>query len=105
VAGLVMCRQSDGYASRAVRINAPYDLVFANILARPLMRMAPDLARALAPGGIAVLSGLLARQEAAVLAAHRACRLRLVRRIRRGGWHTLVLARDTLRFPPLREDE
>ena len=54
-----------------------YDLIFANILARPLALMARDLARALAPGGRAVLSGLLRRQEPMVLAAHRssaACR-------------------------------
>ncbi|HZB89930.1 MAG TPA: 50S ribosomal protein L11 methyltransferase [Stellaceae bacterium] len=103
VGALIEVGRGAGY--QGLRPRGGFDLVFANILARPLMRMAPDLARALAPGGIAVLSGLLARQEAAVLAAHRACRLRLVRRIRRGGWHTLVLARDTLRFPPLREDE
>ena len=69
-----------------------FDLVLANILARPLSLMAKDLARALAPGGVAVLSGLLARQETAVLAAHRAQGLHLRRRIAIAGWHTLVLA-------------
>ncbi len=68
-----------------------YDLVFANILARPLAQMARDLARALAPGGVAVLSGLLQRQEPIVLAPHRAQRVRLVRRIVIDGWSTLVL--------------
>ncbi|MFQ5957864.1 MAG: 50S ribosomal protein L11 methyltransferase [Alphaproteobacteria bacterium] len=93
VARLVRAVASDGYRSAAVRSGAPYDLIVANILARPLMRMAPDLARRLAPGGVAVLSGLLARQERAVAAAHRAHGLALVSRVALGGWHTLVLAR------------
>ena len=70
-----------------------YDLVFANILARPLAAMARDLSRALAPGGVAVLSGLLRRQEAMVLAPHRGLRLRLAGRIDIGGWSTLILRR------------
>lgn len=93
VAGLVMCRQSDGYASRAVRINGPYDLIFANILARPLVSMAPDLARYLAPGGVAILSGLLAGQERYVAAAHRAQGLAFMGRIQRQGWHTLIFSK------------
>jgi len=68
-----------------------HDLVFANILARPLMRMARDLSRAVAPGGLVILSGLLRRQEAGVLAAYRAQRLALARRIVIDGWSTLVL--------------
>jgi ribosomal protein L11 methyltransferase len=68
-----------------------YDLVFANILARPLMLMARDLARIVAPGGRAVLSGLLRRQEAGVLAAYRARRLSLAFRLVIDGWSILVL--------------
>jgi ribosomal protein L11 methyltransferase len=68
-----------------------HDLVFANILARPLMQMARDLARATAPGGVVILSGLLQRQEAAVLASYRAQRLRLSSRIVIDGWSILVL--------------
>jgi len=55
--------------------------------------MAPALARRLAPGGIAVLSGLLVEQETQVLAAYRARRMRFVRRIDIEDWCTLVLAR------------
>jgi ribosomal protein L11 methyltransferase len=94
VAGLVAVLRSDGYRARAIARAAPFDLVLANILARPLAAMAPDLARALAPGGRAVLSGLLAGQEKLVLAAHRAPRLHLERRIAIAGWHTLILRRD-----------
>jgi len=90
VENLIRCVQSDGYRSRAVRAGAPYDLIFANILARPLVGMARDLALSLAPGGTAILSGLLANQENFVAAAHRSAGLRLVKRIAIDGWHTLV---------------
>ena len=93
VASLVRVAAGPGYRHREIARRAPFDLVFANILARPLMDMAPDLARVLAPRGCAILSGLLARQEAAVLAAHRAQGLYLRRRIALEGWHTLVVAR------------
>lgn len=83
----------NGYASPAVRAGRPYPLITANILARPLARMAPALARHLKRGGTAVLSGLLARQERLVLAAHRAQGLRLVSRLRQGDWMTLVIRR------------
>ena len=72
-----------------------FDLVLANILARPLQRMAPDLKRALKPGGRAVLSGLLRHQEMEVLAAHRAHGLVLERRVRLGDWSVLQLKRKT----------
>jgi ribosomal protein L11 methyltransferase len=68
-----------------------HDLVFANILARPLALMARDLARSVAPGGVAILSGLLRRQEAGVLSAYRAHGLVLKVRIPIDGWSTLVL--------------
>ena len=59
--------------------------------ARPLALMARDLKRAIMPGGAAVLAGLLRRQEALVLAAHRAQGLSLERRLVIEGWSTLVL--------------
>lgn len=93
VAGLVAVRRSAGYRDRFVRRSAPYALVMANILARPLALMARDLGRVLAPGGIAILSGLLPWQESLVLGAHRLQRLRLKQRIVIDGWSTLVLAR------------
>ncbi len=83
---------SDGYRNPVVTRGRPYDLIVANILARPLCRMAPQLKRHLAPGGMAVLSGLLTRQERQVLNAHRLQGLRLVSRVVVNGWTTLVLA-------------
>jgi len=61
---------ANGLAHRLVAGRAPYDLVFANILARPLVRLAPDIRRALRPGGLAILSGLLRSQERQVKAAY-----------------------------------
>lgn len=84
---------ADGYHAPIVRLRAPFDLVAANILARPLVRMSPMLAESLAPHGVAVLSGLLSDQERMVLAAHRMQGLRLQKRIVIGNWHTLLLAR------------
>jgi ribosomal protein L11 methyltransferase len=82
---------SIGYRNPAIRRGRPYDLIVANILARPLVAMAADLKRHLAPGGYAVLSGLLVRQERQVLAAHRLQGLSLAARLRLNGWSTLVL--------------
>ena len=76
-----------------LRGGARYDLVLANILARPLALMARDLARALTPDGVVVLAGLLPRQEAQILAAYRAQGLALTRRLVIDGWSTLILAR------------
>jgi ribosomal protein L11 methyltransferase len=93
VAALVDLGRSDGFGDRGLRRARPFGLIFANILARPLMRMAPSLARALAPGGIVILSGLLARHEAAVRTAYRQQGLAFRYHIAIEGWHTLVLAR------------
>ncbi len=84
---------SDGYRAAVVRAAGPYDLIVANILANPLKRMAGSLADALAPGGRAVLSGLLAGDAAAVVAAHRAQGLVLTHRRIIDGWATLTMAR------------
>ncbi len=83
--------RADGWGSPAVRGAARYDLIFANILARPLTLMAKHLARALAPGGTAILAGLLDTQARWVLAAHRRHGLVLETALREGKWTTLVL--------------
>lgn len=93
VADLVCVVRGDGYAVAPVARHGPYDLVTANLLARPLQAMAPDLAARLAPGGVAVLSGLLRGEAVAVTAAHRAQGLRSGDRIDLGDWTTLVMNR------------
>ncbi len=93
VARLLRAGLADGWRHRMARESAPYDLVFANILARPLCAMARDLADHLAPRGTAILAGLLGTQARMVLAAHRRQGLVLERRIDIGPWTTLVLRR------------
>lgn len=85
---------ANGWRNRSVRAGAPYDLVLANILARPLAAMARDLAANLAPGGTAILSGLLASQARWLLVAHRRLGLRLECSLSEGAWVTLVLRRN-----------
>lgn len=78
----------DGVAHRG-----GHDLVMANILARPLIGLAPDIGRALAPGGTVVLSGILGTQQGAVIAAYRAQGMALRGRVVLGEWPTLIMAR------------
>jgi ribosomal protein L11 methyltransferase len=82
-----------GLNDAQVRARAPYDLVFANILAPPLVALAQDIRGALAPGGTAILSGLLRTQERRVLGAYLPRGFRLEGRLRRDAWATLVLRR------------
>jgi ribosomal protein L11 methyltransferase len=91
VARLVTVRLADGWRDPFVRAGGRYDLVFGNILARPLCLMARDLALHLAPGGTAILAGLLASQARWVLAAHRTQGLRLERMLPQGAWTTVVV--------------
>jgi ribosomal protein L11 methyltransferase len=84
---------ASGLNDRTVSSRAPYDLVFANILARPLIALAQDIKGALKPQGIAVLSGLLRTQERAVRAAYLNRGFRIERRIHRDAWAALVLRR------------
>jgi ribosomal protein L11 methyltransferase len=81
-----------GLRSPAIAGRAPFDLVIANILARPLMRMAPELKAALSPGGELILSGILAGQRWKVLSAFNAQRLYHRETLWREGWVTLRLS-------------
>jgi ribosomal protein L11 methyltransferase len=74
-----------------------YDLIFANILAKPLRLLAPSIARAAGPGAELVLSGLLARDVAGVLSAYRAQGFALAERGDIDGWATLALRRGGAR--------
>jgi len=82
-----------GLAHPALLVGRPYDLVFANILARPLRGLAPAIRRNAAPGAEIVLSGLLIGDVAGVVSAYRAQGLVLVRRRLLEGWATLVFRR------------
>ncbi len=86
---------ADGTAHRSVRRHAPYAIITANILARPLVRFAPGLSRLLAPGGHLILSGLLTSQVPLVANAYRAQGLVRARVTSRNAWATLMLKRET----------
>jgi len=77
----------------AIRHRAPYDLVIANILAGPLITLSPDIAAATAPGGHAILAGLITRQMDDVLAAYRAHGFRLAARGGSREWPCLLLVK------------
>jgi ribosomal protein L11 methyltransferase len=89
-AGLIF-ETAPGFHHGAFRRNGPFDLIIANILAKPLMKMAPDLTRHLTAGGTVILSGILASQRLKVLAAYNGQRLAHRRTIWRNGWVTIVL--------------
>ncbi len=84
---------SDGYKHHPIQKLPKQEVIVANILAKPLMKMARDAGRKLRGDGVLILSGLLNSQEGMVLAAHRAQGLYLKKRLRRGKWSILVLAR------------
>jgi len=73
-----------------IAARAPYDLLIANILAGPLIELAPGFAKATAPGGTMILAGLLDTQADAVVAAYEAQGCEVVER-GRGEWTVLVL--------------
>jgi ribosomal protein L11 methyltransferase len=80
-------------AQRRIPHGGRFELILANILLGPLVRMAPQRAQRLAPGGRIVLSGLLPEQANAALAAYRAQGLALERRMTLENWVTLVMLR------------
>lgn len=92
-AGLVECVTATGFNHPAFAAWRPFDLIVANILARPLMQLAPAMAQHVMPGGSLVLSGILDRQRRAVIAAYVGQRFRHVATIHREGWSTIHLKR------------
>ncbi|MCI5050024.1 MAG: 50S ribosomal protein L11 methyltransferase [Rickettsiales bacterium] len=85
----VQCDAGVGF--RCPSIKGRYDLIIANILAKPLMKMAKDMRKHLSADGTVILSGLLVRQEARVLNAYHMQGIHLVKRIRIGDWSALIL--------------
>lgn len=91
---------ADGALSDAITARAPYDLVIANILAGPLVSMAPELAAIAAPNATIVLAGLLETQRRQVVAAFEACGCTLEAMDRRGDWTILRLVAGAVRYVP-----
>ena len=88
--GELLLAQAEGMDSALLAARAPFDLIIANILARPLIDLAPAFATALAPGGTVVLAGLLDTQADAVARAYQALRMAMSERAT-GEWPVLVL--------------
>lgn len=93
VTPLVKSIVADGTRHAEIRRRAPYDLIIANILAGPLMQLAPEISRLLAPGGHLILSGLLTGQRNRVIAAYGRRRITPDRIRTLGEWSVLTLSR------------
>ena len=93
VGALVETRRSRGFSNPRLRAGSPYALILANILADPLIRLAPAIARYLHRDGCAILSGLLREQEADVAAAYESVGLSIGDRHPIDTWTTLVVGR------------
>jgi len=91
--GRVELVTAPGLAHPRLKARAPYDLLIANILAGPLIELAPVLAGALLPGGSLILAGLLESQAARVAAAYRRQHMRLADTITQGDWPTLRMVK------------
>ena len=94
--GELLLAQADGMDSGLIAARAPFDLIIANILAGPLIDLAPDIAKALAPGGTVILAGLLDTQAGAVTAAYGALDI-APRNTASGEWPVLILRKDAER--------
>ena len=80
-----------GFQSPVLQNAAPFDLVFANILKGPLIDLAPDIAGSLAPGGKAILSGLLCEQAAEIIEIYASVGINLSNRWNIVDWTALLL--------------
>lgn len=95
--GEVTMLVADGIDHPLIEARGPYDLVIANILAGPLVALAPDFGRSVVPGGSLLLAGLLESQERAVRSACRRAGFRVAARLVNGDWSILWLRRRASR--------
>ena len=93
VAGGIAFATAPGFHHGIFRDTGPYDLIIANILARPLMKLAPSLVRHLADHGTVILSGILAGQRWKVISAYNGAGLKHRRTTWMNGWVTIELVR------------
>jgi ribosomal protein L11 methyltransferase len=92
VGSKVRCLEATGFDHPDLAAGAPYDLVFANILKGPLVALAPDMRTHVAPGGYAILSGILNEQAEDVIAAYGAVGFGVVARDVLGEWTTITIS-------------
>ncbi len=82
---------SDGYQNPAVTTAAPYDLIFANILANPLKAMSPDAYQNLKPGGCYLISGFIDNQENDIIQHHKDAGFKLLKTYKNENWRAALL--------------
>ena len=87
----IIAFQATGLNHAIIAQNAPYDLIVANILAGPLMALAPAMGRAAAPGATVILSGILEHQARGVINAYGRQGMVLTQKLQRKDWTTLML--------------
>lgn len=92
----ILTIEATGLDSKKIRECGPYDMIVANILAGPLVGLAPDIGKAAMPGASVVLSGILVEQAARIVAAYRQQNIVLKQRITRKEWVTLVLEKPSV---------
>ena len=91
--GRVQCFEAVGFDHVDLAANAPFDLIFANILKGPLVDLAPDMAAHLTPGGVAILSGILVEQADDVVSVYAGQGMDLTHREDIGEWTALTLTK------------
>jgi len=91
ISDLVTAIHSNGFQDTRIRDAGYYDIICANILARPLRAMAHELSSTLSEDGVVILSGLLSHQEQFVLSAYREVGLSLIKRFKVENWTTLLV--------------
>ncbi|NDV01853.1 50S ribosomal protein L11 methyltransferase [Pseudoroseicyclus tamaricis] len=92
--GQVALAEAAGFDAPALAEAAPFDLILANILAGPLISLAPAMASHASPGATVILSGLLTNQAEEVADHYRAAGINLVSNEAIGDWSTLTLRVD-----------
>ena len=91
LANRIDCFQAKGFENMQIKSNAPFDLIFANILKPPLLDLAPCIRRYLKSGGHAIISGILDLQATEIIEIYRQNKLEVLDRIDIGEWVTLTL--------------
>ena len=91
LANRIDCLQAKGFENMQIKSNAPFDLIFANILKPPLLDLAPCIRRYLKSGGHAIISGILDLQATEIIEIYRQNKLEVLDRIDIGEWVTLTL--------------
>jgi ribosomal protein L11 methyltransferase len=94
MAGQVQCVEAAGFDHPDLKVHAPYDLIFANILKGPLVALAPEIGANLNTGGYAILSGILNEQADDVVSVYSQNEFNLAQRSQIGEWTTLILSKQ-----------